>query len=300
MKKLRYSILLILISGFLGVSLGFIKNTFSEETSRVYAQMSAEYDGFDNALEEADLIVVGEIKDIVENREYDEFNIDICKVEKGDIQKKLHIRNYLYNYSYTYNGTKHTGQTNCNYKEGEKYLFVLQHIDNVYEDRYVILCDIYIPISEYKLSTAMAEPIDNIENPVEYVEDYTFENETGKGDELSIEYIKSSQLDTIVDKSAYIAVVSPKELYRQTDVVDVYLCDVVEVLKGKINVMEQSQIIIPFFKDTVSIDTNYVTHLNTDTDGAYIYFLSSKNSVYHESKKEEIMAMLEKKFETEK
>ena len=182
-----------------------------------------------------------------------------------------------------------------NYKEGEKYLFVLQHIENVYEDKYVILSDTFIPVSENKTSTVMSEPLDNIENPVKYIKDYDFTNKNGLSNELSIKYTKSNQLNVIVEESGYIALVRPKELYRQTDIVDVYLCDVIEVLKGKLHTMEQNQIIIPFFKDTVSLERNYLVHLNTDTDDANIYFLSSKNSVLDESKKKTVMSIMEKK-----
>lgn len=114
MKRFKYSLLMVFISGFIGILFGLAKNNFTQNSSRIYAQQSVEYNGFDNILENADLILVGEIKNIMKGNEYDEFNIDVCEIEKGYVQENICIRNYLYSYSYAFNGVEHTGQTNCN------------------------------------------------------------------------------------------------------------------------------------------------------------------------------------------
>lgn len=52
------------------------------------------------------------------------------------------------------------------------------------------------------------------------------------------------------------------------------------------NMTEQKQIMIPFFKNTITLGENYIVHLNSDTKNTYIYFLSSKNSVFNVNEKE--------------
>lgn len=214
-------------------------------------QCRIKYEGFDNELDNADVILIGEVNNITEYPKYDELSVKINKVEKGIIKEDIQIRNYLYDYSYTYNNKEYSGQTNTKYQTGEKYLFILQHIENVYEDKYVILSDIYIPISTNEKSSILSNPIDDITDPIEYVESYNYKNIIGLGKELSVDYIKSKDTNTIIQESPYIAEIIPKMLYETTETVDVYLCDVVESLKGTINSTEENQIIVPFFKNTV-------------------------------------------------
>lgn len=68
-----------------------------------------------------------------------------------------------------------------------------------------------------------------------------------------------------------------EELLRSTDVVDVYICDVTELIKG--DFISNNQIIIPFFKDTVKKGNSYIVCLDSESEDSIIYTLSSKNSV---------------------
>lgn len=75
---------------------------------------------------------------------------------------------------------------------------------------------------------------------------------------------------------------------RSTDVVDVYICSVIESIKGNITTMPANQIIIPFFKNTVKEGKNYVVCLDSQGEDSIIYTLSSKNSVIEEKQTEKI------------
>ncbi len=50
MKRFKYSLLMVFISGFIGILFGLAKNNFTQNSSRIYAQQSVEYNGFDNIL----------------------------------------------------------------------------------------------------------------------------------------------------------------------------------------------------------------------------------------------------------
>ena len=240
------------------------------------------------------MIVTGTVNNIVihdEYDQYDEYFVSIL-IQKGDDMEQIAIRNYLSEYTYMDDEKGETGKTNLNYEIGKSYIFILQHIRNVYEDMYIIMSDAYIPLENAQNSTVLSKELRDIEDCEAYIDQYHFKNIQGKGIQLSIDYIESSQEKEIVAHSKYIAKVEVNELYRSTEVVDVYACSVVDILKGKINAAE-NQIIIPFFKDTVEIGEIYLVCLNSDRDDAIIYTLSSKNSVFEASKFESIKNMVE-------
>lgn len=66
------------------------------------------------------------------------------------------------------------------------------------------------------------------------------------------------------------------------------------MLKGDVTTTEENQIIIPFFKNTVELGKRYVVNLNSDTEDAIIYSLSSKNSIMNENEKENLEKILNK------
>jgi len=238
------------------------------------------------------VIVTGTVNNIVIHDEYDEYFVTILNTKKGDDMEQITVRNYLCEYTYMDDEKGETGKTNLNYEIGKSYIFILQHIRNVYEDMYIIMSDAYIPLENVQKSTVLSKELRDIEDCEAYIDQYHFKNIQGKGIQLSIDYIESSQEKEIVAHSKYIAKVEVNELYRSTEVVDVYACSVVDILKGKINAAE-NQIIIPFFKDTVEIGEIYLVCLNSDRDDAIIYTLSSKNSVFEASKFESIKNMVE-------
>ncbi len=251
-----------------------------------------EYSSFDDILESADVILTGEIKNISSHPDYDEYDVQVSSVKKGNVGDSVDVRNYFFEYTYEYNNVQGEGRTSTEYEIGESYVFILQCIENVYEKRYVIISDAYIPISNDGVSTVLSNEIKGVGDPVSYINSYEFNNESGDGRNLSLDYIKSSDLKEIAEKSDYIVKVRLKELYHSTDVVDVYSCDVLQDLKGKIHMDGDSRIIIPFFKKTVKADEEYVVLLNTDSKDSNIYMLSSKNSVYDAADGEKFVSML--------
>lgn len=285
MKNIRFKLLI--ISSLLGIVMGLfhnIGNSSSDIDNRVYAQAIMLYEGVDSVLEDADIIVKGTIESINAHSDYDEYVVAVSETLKGDIVDQVQIRNYLYEYSYSYGETEAAGRTNTDYEVGKNYIFVLQHIRNVYEDIYMILSDVHIPLNDAQECTVLAEELEDGEA---YIDQYKFQNEQGRGSELSLDYIESSDPEVIFTESKYIAKVEIQELYRSTETVDVYSCTVVEFLKGDMQTLEDNQIIIPFFKDTVQVGDIYVVCLNSDREDAIIYSLSSKNSVWEPSQFED-------------
>ena len=295
MKKLHIRLSLIITSIVLIIALGIYHNINKNSGNidkRLYAQAIRLFEGFDNILEDADVIATGTVNNIVIHDEYDEYFVTILNTKKGDDMEQITVRNYLCEYTYMDDNKGRIGKSNLNYEIGKSYIFILQHIRNVYEDMYIIMSDAYIPLENAQNSTVLSKELRDIEDCEAYIDQYHFKNIQGKGIQLSIDYIESSQEKEIVMHSKYIAKVEVNELYRSTEIVDVYACSVVDILKGKINAAE-NQIIIPFFKDTVEIGEIYLVCLNSDRDDAIIYTLSSKNSVFEASKFESIKNMVE-------
>lgn len=168
--------------------------------------------------------------------------------KKGNAMEQIAVRNYLYEYTYVNGETEMSGKTNTNYEAGDEYIFILQHIQNVYEDMYIILSD----------------------------------------------YIESDQVNVIVMESTYIAKVEIQELYRSTEVVDVYACNITELIKGDMTTTIDNQILIPFFKDTVEAGESYIVCLSSDNDDSIIYTLSSPNSVLTVNQLESIKNIMDR------
>lgn len=278
MRKFWGMIICICASIFLGQALGDGMNQTEGEIH--YLQKSVSYSGFDEVIDSADVIISGEVKEIVETSLYEEYTVKILGVQKGDVGNEIKIRNYLSDYCFSYNGTEYSGSTNTNYEIGEDYLFILQHIKNVYEEQYIILSDVYIPINYVENSTILSfdlREFTDVVKPLEYITEYPFKEKTNNS--LSLEYIESDNIVDIINESKYIVRIEVLDLYRVTDVAEVYLCEVIEEYKGDIKNTEVNNIIVPFFKNTVETGKQYTVCLVADTEDTLIYSLSSKNSV---------------------
>lgn len=198
----------------------------------------------------------------------------------------------MYEYTCVDDKEQFIGKTNTDYEVGDSYIFILQHVKNVYEEFYMIVSDAHIPMDEASNSTVLSMRPEGIDNCAEYVDTYEFKSLKGKGHELSIDYINSEKMEDIVSDSKYVVVVEPQELYRTTEVVDVYSCSVKEVMKGDLTTDEKGEIIIPFFKSSVEKGKTYIVSLNSDAEDTIIYTLSSKNSVMEKGKMKEIKNIL--------
>lgn len=287
MKKIIY-IGMMIVSSLAGIMFGLLHNTQNDvgDANRIYAQTIIAYEGFDSVLEDADVIVEGKIESIIVYPSYDEYLVTVSETEKGETTEQIVIRNYLYEYSYKYGKQEINGKTNTNYKVGESYIFVLQHIRNVYEDIYMIFANVYIPLDNVQESTVLTQKIDD---SLGYIKQYEFHNEVGRGQELCSNYIESSDTGTIFEGSEYVVHAQIGDLYRSTENVDIYSCKVLGVLKGELRVFADDQIIVPFFKETVEVGGDYVICLNSDRSDAVIYTLSSKNSVWKPSELENLL-----------
>lgn len=150
---------------------------------------------------------------------------------------------------------------------------------------------IYIPLDAVEDSTLMSQSIQDIADPIAYINDYEY-NQKGEGELLSIDYIESNNMAEIVDFSPYIVEIEVLELYRTTEVTDVYLCRVIDAIKGSINTTEENTIIIPFFKNTVEPNGRYIVNLISDTADSLIYSLSTEYGVMNVSEKDDIRNVL--------
>ena len=275
MKKRVITVLAVCLCAVTGALAGLMEKP---ECDRIYSQALKIYMDFDDVLEAADVVLVGKVDKVTKFPQYDEYDVDVVDIKKGEVNKNLKIRNYLCDYSYNYNGSELFGRTSTDYSEGEKYIFTLQHIRNVYEDKYVILADTYIPLSSVNDSSILSKKISDEKDPVSYIENYIYKS-SGSGEKLSIDYIDSNNVEEIVKYSDYIAEVTVLELCRETEVSDVYFCKIDKVIKGSINTAEDDTILIPFFKNSVNVGGAYIVNLTSDTADTIIYTLTSKNSV---------------------
>lgn len=293
MKKIIISVLTLMLCSIIGFSVGMLSKQ-KEENSTKYGVFKAKIAvDLDEVLDCADVIVSGKVKKITKKDLYYEYVVEVQDVKKGEAPTELIVRNYTYNYSCSSETETYEAKSNTAYEEGKKYIFVLQHMDTVYEEAYMIIADTYMPIEDEKSSTLLARSIENVTDVEMYIDEYDFDvvNDKRRG----TPYIKSESMDEIILESMYVTEVTPVEMYHSTDIVDVYLCNVNHVYKGNLTTTEDDQILISFFKDSVKKGEEYIVALNSDTDDALIYALSSKKSVYTLQVEEEIRDLLEYK-----
>lgn len=290
-KKVILSIGLGLVIGIIGAVCQ--NGRMAHENSiNGYAQAEIEYKEFEDVLDDADVICEAEVLEIDENTNFARYLIEINSVYKGEcIPEKIWITNYYYNYGYEHDGVIYAGVTNTGYIEGETYVFVLQHIENVYEEKYLILANTYIPIDS-ETASYFCEEIEAKDSALDLIVSGNFD-ERGAGDELSIPYIQSNDRQEILSHSQYIVSVSLLGVVRETEVAEVYECYVNDVIKGNINTTEDNLILIPFFKNTVETGGTYVVALNSDTESSLIYCLSSRDSLFGTYEIESIVEALQ-------
>lgn len=170
--------------------------------------------------------------------------------------------------------------------DGESYMLALEEKSSVYEAH-----DFYMTLDSF----AMYEPsdecnimlnqriINQYKELVESLEDRSGEVETG------FEYIRSENLEEIIEKSPYIAVITICEI---TDVglngrSATCKCAVQKKIKGDID--DEFEAI--FVEGTVQEGGEYIVMLDRPEDTSY-YKLSSKNSVYKNDKSNETINKL--------
>lgn len=293
MKKIHFFIF-ILLAAVSGTAAGLlhIETKPFQSNYRIYAQASMKYSDLNSILESADLIVTGVVTDVEHHETYSKYIVNVNKKNKGDCTSEIFVYNYFYDYTYAVDNTIKAGRTHTEYVTGEEYIFILQHIRNVYEDKYVILSDSYFPTSSPQNFSYLAEELTENIDYVQYIEQYTCDISDGLGDELSIEYIESPEELDILAQSEYIAIIEVNTLYHSTEVIDVYSCTIKETLKGDLTTTSENAIIVPFFKNTVNPDTQYIVCLASETKDSLIYTLSSKNSVFTIDRTDEIKSIV--------
>lgn len=271
----------------LGIFSALLYRQMNTVSNRTYTQALMTYDGVDQVLNNADVVLTGKVVEIEYCDTYDKYAIEVEHTYKGEELDSVVAFNYLYSYSYELQGIEKCGVTHTDYQVGENYLFVLQHISNVYSDKYVILSDVFVHTSDVATASILCE---TWEDPMAYVNDFKYDD-CGKGDELSIDYIQTDNDEEIIAGSPCIVVVSLENLQFSGENVDVFTCKVLRTIKGNVNATPDNQIVIPFFIDTMAVGDVCIACISSANADSYIYTLTSKNSVFDISFLSKIQAL---------
>lgn len=177
------------------------------------------------------------------------------------------------------------------YEKGEIYYLPLKRKIDVYSEHDKYLADlalIKIPVSNIQNSTMYGEPliehskISSLETEQDvknYIVEYLENNPNP--DRLSYlgrDYIKSDDLNTIVDNSDYVVKIKVEDFYRETDDQIFYYCTVKECLKGDLEVGEKIR--VRFKKNDVIKGWTYILTATEAYDSPKFLLYSAKDSVY--------------------
>lgn len=184
---------------------------------------------------------------------------------KGEIDKNI---DSIYVQSLSINENQET----IAYKMNNRYMLFLEKNSSVYyeHDKYVQLSELHITSNDKewnKYLTEIQTALTRLKNivPPSY----------------GVEYTSSTTIDNIIDISKNIFAVKIEDIYAESTVAPttVYRCSVTKTLR---NIpVDNGNILITFFNNTVSVGNEYLVLLADATETAPVYTLSSKNSIYN-------------------
>ena len=235
-----------------------LKNKNDINNERTFNQRSSMGLGVDELLDASDKVVEAIVQKKLRYKEYDLLTISVVRNLKGNYEKTIEIRNY---------------EINDEYLVGEKYLFLIQLIDNVYETKNIIMNDTFYPMTTDDKS---------INDIIKYAEDYSYPI-MGNGASLSVPYYKDVDDLFIVKNSQYLVQVQILDSVYTNDSSVIYYAHVKEDYNSNINTDEDGCILVPLFKKCeCSKGDCIVVGLNSDVSDSILYSLSSKNAIYRD------------------
>lgn len=240
----------------------------------VYPSVEMELLSVDEAASLSNNIISAELTDFAVNGVEVLLAFSPCDNYKGQIQGDFIVKHYLTSV-HAANESAESYYLNSvdDYEVGKIYMLFLQKFDSVY-DEYTFYCNLSRPIEYGNFEEACADAFgtegltaDNFASVICEAEDKSISPDY---------YTKSTDRNVIEEECSFMVKLTVKELYVEGATNrDSFVCEVDEVIKGNIG----SQIIVPFFKDTVEIGKSYTVCLNGE-DYGLVYTLSSKNSVF--------------------
>jgi|GEM_PF-1508477 len=183
------------------------------------------------------------------------------------------------------------------YVPGQEYLLFMSRIRSVYTENDYFIPDTFLilvdkeggvkgaeesehleELKELEASKALEE-LGSYDNLCAYIQEVLSklpaeENHTEEFD--GKDYIHSTDIKEILDRSPYVAEVSIGEFSSRAVDRDGYFCKVITSLKGEL----EGTIDVIFPKDAVKSEERYFIMLDKPDDGSVFYVLSSKDSVH--------------------
>ena len=225
-----------------GCASGKMGNSTIEEKDVLIAnQALVNFTGIDDLIKNSDLIMLARVescKYMNLQNDYYEYKVEPIKVYKGKESTDT-VREYLYSYSSETNIEKN-GFTGKKFEVDKEYIFILQHMYNVFNDEYTVLGDAVISVDDSEALIYNEEyDICEIEKKINYLRT---EYPTGAGDSLSIPYTSADDKTEIMEFAKYIADVKVLYYDDTTDYADLYYCEVISQDKGKMTMTDDSLI----------------------------------------------------------
>ncbi len=290
---LLINILILSVALFGGCGKKISNATSQEPTATVYPDNSEAglvQNIYSNAslnklLEDADDVVDAVVNSVEFTNRYYRLEIEIKSTIRGNAAGKMTV---LYTDT---NIREENGVKTDKYEVGKEYVFLLQHIKDVYWDRYVMLSSVYIPCDKPELGTVRGNKPEDIDNIVTYVKTYKFETEKGVGESLSTYYIESDDIKKIVTECDAVFVLEPFYLDTKNETSDIFYCNIIESLNGA-DYRKDTQVLVPFLKDTVEVEKQYIVCIFRETTDATMFTLAARNAVFEIDRKSEIQEII--------
>ena len=173
------------------------------------------------------------------------------------------------------------------YENGKEYYLILVKRSNVYKNS-INYSDfsgvVYIPSDDIVNAKYYGSPlvehtdgqsICNEKELVDYLKSLIEKRDPTLDRGIGAEFLTETDMESIVKKSEFVLEIKIENFIDKSEIVDVYECKIVSILKG--NVEKESNVRIFFFPDTVDVGEEYVLAL-TEVDNFFVF--SSRNSLF--------------------
>lgn len=261
-------------------------------------EASVEYLDFEEAIRKCTDVIRAEFVTYHEYERYRELEFKVLDVMKGSTKE-----NTIYVFEETanigVNGTDISYVSGTySYEEGHEYLLVLERSVSVYydHDRYMQLCDIYIPLADVGNSLMYGRPLSEHlpeaeimranTDLTEYIRENIDKAEAG-AEFYGTQYSKSDDLAEVVEESSFIMQVRVEELlivgsYNDTET---FRCTVTKRLRGDLSYLSEEElaegVLVVFPSGEASVGEEYLLLLNKVDDNSRIFSLSSEISIVY-------------------
>lgn len=269
------------------------EKTSAEPPFEELPMVQIEYLDFEATVSRATDVIIGVYQETLEHDSYSEHLFAVEEVLKGETTaEKIYLRSSVVSVEATEHSPTYVSGA-LEYERGQRYLLVTERTVSVYydHDRYVLLADAYIPLSDSQEWSMYSQELDKHwegmgqENILVQIEALAADSSTQPY--YGTAYAESETMDDIMDSAEFIMKVTVNSLFvsSESNGTETYNCTPDQVYKGNLDYLGEdiSQgVLVVFFHGTVEKGESYYVLVNKADEFSRIFTLAAKDNSWFE------------------